>query len=107
YFVILALNRLGATRTMEGYIDFITTVASGNAELKPLYGIIPNQDTTERVEPDLAGFLNHAPVRVGNQAVEQNQHDVFGSVALAVLQSFVDERLPNPSSEGMLQLLES
>ncbi|MBB4867018.1 GH15 family glucan-1,4-alpha-glucosidase [Pseudomonas nitritireducens] len=107
YFVILALNRLGATRTMEGYIDFITTVASGGAELKPLYGIIPNQDLTERIEPDLAGFLNHAPVRVGNQAVEQNQHDVFGSVALAVLQSFVDERLPNPSSEGMLQLLES
>ncbi|MBD9516881.1 glycoside hydrolase family 15 protein [Pseudomonas sp. PDM22] len=105
YFVILALNRLGATRTMEGYIDFITTVASGDAELKPLYGIIPNQDLTERIEPDLAGFLNHAPVRVGNQAVEQNQHDVFGSVALAVLQSFVDERLPNPSSEGMLQLL--
>lgn len=107
YFVILALNRLGATRTMEGYIDFITTVASGDAALKPLYGIIPNQDLTERIEPDLAGFLNHAPVRVGNQAVEQNQHDVFGSVALAVLQSFVDERLPNPSSEGMLQLLES
>ncbi|WP_425318037.1 glycoside hydrolase family 15 protein [Pseudomonas nitroreducens] len=107
YFVILALNRLGATRTMEGYIDFITTVASGDAELKPLYGIIPNQDTSERVEPDLAGFLNHAPVRVGNQAVEQNQHDVFGSVALAVLQSFVDERLPNPSSEGMLHLLEN
>ncbi|PJI47790.1 MAG: glucoamylase [Pseudomonas sp.] len=107
YFVILALNRLGATRTMEGFIDFITTVASGDAELKPLYGIIPNQDLTERIEPDLAGFLNHAPVRVGNQAVEQNQHDVFGSVALAVLQSFVDERLPNPSSEGMLHLLES
>ncbi|MDH1013007.1 glycoside hydrolase family 15 protein [Pseudomonas nicosulfuronedens] len=107
YFVILALNRLGATRTMEGYIDFITTVASGDGELKPLYGIIPNLDLTERIEPDLAGFLNHAPVRVGNQAVEQNQHDVFGSVALAVLQSFVDERLPNPSREGMLQLLES
>jgi len=107
YFVILALNRLGATRTMEGFIDFISTVASGDGELRPLYGIIPNQDLTERIEPELAGFLNHAPVRVGNQAVEQNQHDVFGSVALAVLQSFVDERLPNPSRDGMLGLLES
>ncbi|WP_370599641.1 glycoside hydrolase family 15 protein [Pseudomonas nitroreducens] len=107
YFVILALNRLGATRTMEGYIDFITTVASGDAELKPLYGIIPDMDLTERDEPNLAGFSGHAPVRVGNQAVEQNQHDVFGSVVLAVLQSFVDDRLPSPSSDGMLQLLES
>ncbi|SDG67874.1 Glucoamylase (glucan-1,4-alpha-glucosidase), GH15 family [Pseudomonas benzenivorans] len=107
YFVIQALNRLGATRTMERYVDFITTVATGGAELKPLYGIVPDLDLSERIEPDLAGFLGHGPVRVGNQAVEQIQHDVFGSVVLAVAQSFVDERLPKPGDEGMLRLLES
>ena len=107
YFVILALNRLGATKTMERYVDFITTVAAGGAELKPLYGIVPDLDLTERIEPDLAGFLGHGPVRVGNQAAEQIQHDVFGSVVLAVAQSFVDQRLPNPGDEGMLRLLES
>ncbi|SDP23323.1 glycoside hydrolase family 15 protein [Pseudomonas jinjuensis] len=107
YFVILALNRLGATKTMEHYVDFIATVATGDADLRPLYGIVPDLDLTERIEPDLAGFLGHAPVRVGNQAVEQVQHDVFGSVVLAVLQSFVDQRLPTPSGEGMLRLLES
>ncbi|MNF32092.1 Trehalase [compost metagenome] len=106
YFVIMALNRLGATKTMERYVDFIATVASGNADLKPLYGIVPDLDLTERIEPDLAGFLGHGPVRVGNQAVEQIQHDVFGSVVLAVAQSFVDQRLPNPGDEGMLRILE-
>ncbi|MBO3274359.1 glycoside hydrolase family 15 protein [Pseudomonas schmalbachii] len=107
YFVILALNRLGATKTMERYVDFITTVAAGDAHLKPLYGVVPDLDLTERIEPDLAGFLGHGPVRVGNQAVEQIQHDVFGSVILAVLQSFIDERLPTPGDEAMLQMLES
>lgn len=107
YFVVLALNRLGATKTMERYVDFITTVAVEGAELRPLYGVVPAMDLTERIEPDLAGFLGHAPVRVGNQAVEQVQHDVFGSVVLAVLQSFVDQRLPYPGDEGMLRLLES
>ncbi|KRV79623.1 glycoside hydrolase family 15 protein [Pseudomonas citronellolis] len=107
YFVVLALNRLGATKTMERYVDFITTVAVEGAELRPLYGVVPAMDLTERIEPDLAGFLGHAPVRVGNQAVEQVQHDVFGSVVLAVLQSFVDQRLPHPGDEGMLRLLES
>lgn len=106
YFVIQALNRLGATRTMEGYIDYITTVAAGRAELKPLYGIVPDLDLTERVAPHLAGFLGHRPVRVGNQAVEQIQHDVFGAVVLAVTQSFVDERLPVPGDEGLLRRLE-
>ena len=106
YFVIMALNRLGATITMERYVDFITTVASTDADLRPLYGIVPDMDLTERVEPDLAGFLGHRPVRVGNLAVEQVQHDVFGSVVLAVAQSFVDERLPNPGDESMLRLLE-
>lgn len=107
YFVVLALNRLGATKTMERYVDFITTVAVEGAELRPLYGVVPAMDLTERIEPDLAGFLGHTPVRVGNQAVEQVQHDVFGSVVLAVLQSFVDQRLPHPGDEGMLRLLES
>lgn len=107
YFVVLALNRLGATKTMERYVDFITTVAVEGAELRPLYGVVPAMDLSERIEPDLAGFLGHAPVRVGNQAVEQVQHDVFGSVVLAVLQSFVDQRLPHPGDEGMLRLLES
>ena len=106
YFVILALNRLGATRTMERYVDFIATVAAGDADLRPLYGIVPDLDLTERVEPDLAGFLGHGPVRVGNQAAEQVQHDVFGSVVLAVAQCFVDQRLPSPGDEGMLRLLE-
>ena len=106
YFVIMALNRLGATKTMERYVDFIATVASGDADLRPLYGIVPDMDLSERVEADLAGFLGHRPVRIGNKAVEQMQHDVFGSVVLAVAQSFVDERLPNPGDVGMLRLLE-
>src|SRR5690606_30237953 len=52
YFVIQALNQLGATRTMERYVDFIATVASGGADLKPLYGIVPDLDLTERIEPN-------------------------------------------------------
>ncbi|MFK7964698.1 MAG: glycoside hydrolase family 15 protein [Burkholderiaceae bacterium] len=107
YFVVQALNRLGATRTMEGYIDYIATVAAGAVEdIKPLYGVVPNAPLEERVAPDLGGYLGQRPVRVGNQAAEQNQHDVYGSIILAVMQSFMDERLPQPGDEGLFRRLE-
>jgi len=41
YFVVNALNRLGATRTMERYLSFILNIVAGaeDGRLKPLYGI--------------------------------------------------------------------
>lgn len=107
YFVVQALNRLGATRTMEGYIDYIATVAAGDSEsIRPLYGIVPNAALDERIAPDLAGFMGQGPVRVGNQAAEQNQHDVAGSVILAVMQSFIDERLTDMGDTALFRRLE-
>src|SRR3546814_8011149 len=53
YFVVQALNRLGATKTMEDFLRYITTVVAQHpgGELQPVYGIIPSAALTER-EPD-------------------------------------------------------
>lgn len=107
YFVVQALNSLGATRTMEGYIGYIATVAAESAEdIKPLYGIVPNSPLEERSASNLQGYLGQGPVRYGNEAAVQNQHDVYGSIILAVMQSFLDERLPDMADEGMFRRLE-
>lgn len=107
YFVIQALNRLGATKTMESYIDYIATVAASDAEgLRPLYGVVHDLPTEERIAPDLPGFLGQGPVRIGNQAAEQVQNDVYGSVILAVAQAFADQRLPTMGDEGLYRRLE-
>src|SRR3546814_3746029 len=45
------------------------------------------------------------PVRVGNQAYQQVQHDVFGSVILAVTQSFFDTRLVRKGDEELYRQL--
>jgi GH15 family glucan-1,4-alpha-glucosidase len=45
-------------------------------------------------------------VRVGNQAVEQNQHDVYGSAILAATQMFIDDRLPRMGDESLFRRLE-
>ena len=107
YFVVKALNRLGATRTMEDHINYILgIVAEELPSLKPVYGIVPNDSLTERTAPHLQGYQGHGPVRVGNAAVEQVQHDAYGSVILAAMPMFFDRRLPHPAGEAQFHLLE-
>jgi GH15 family glucan-1,4-alpha-glucosidase len=107
FFVIKALNRLGATRTMEDYIHYITNIAiDGDRPLRPVYGIVPTEALEERNAPDLQGFQGLGPVRVGNQAAEQLQHDAYGSVILGASQMFIDERLPRMGDADLFRRLE-
>jgi len=106
YFVVKALNRIGATRTMEDYISYILGLASEVHTLNPLYGIVPNSVLEEYVAADLAGYNGDGPVRIGNAAWDQMQHDAYGSVILAAMPMFFDRRLPQPASESIFAFLE-
>ena len=106
YFVVKALNRLGASKTMEGFISFILGIASEET-LRPVYGVVPTDSLEETIAPDLAGFRGDGPVRIGNAAVDQIQHDTFGSIILAATPMFFDRRLPRMGDESLFTLLES
>ena len=107
YFVVHALNRLGATRTMEDYIRFIATITALEPEgrLKPLYPIVPGTSLEERIVEGLDGYRGMGPVRVGNAAAGQAQHDAYGSVVMAAAQMF--RRLPRPGDIALFQILEA
>lgn len=107
YFVIHALNRLGATKTMEDYLGYLTNLIAGaDGGLQPVYGIGLEKDLIEQVEPALDGYRAMGPVRVGNQAYEHVQNDVYGSAVLAATQTFFDERLIRGGGERLFKLLE-
>lgn len=108
YFVVNALNHLGATNMMEEFIAFITNVAalSDDRRLDPLYPVVPGHSIEERVVPTLSGYRGMGPVRVGNKAAEQVQNDVYGSAILAATQMFFDERLARPGDQALFERLE-
>lgn len=109
YFTVEALNRLGDTPTMERYLQFIVNIAAGaaNNNLQPVYNIAGKADLTEREIPSLAGYLGMGPVRSGNQAHQQVQHDVYGSAVLAATHVFFDRRLNRCGDETLFQRLEA
>jgi GH15 family glucan-1,4-alpha-glucosidase len=108
YFVVDALNRLGATSTMERYLKYIVNLIA-NAEdgrLQPLYSISGRADVAERIVPSLPGYRNMGPVRVGNEAYRQVQHDVYGAAILAATHVFFDRRLEQRGDEALFRRLE-
>lgn len=95
YFVVNVLNRLGTTHTMERYLSYLANVvaAAPDGRIQPVYAIDGKARLEERIISTLPGYRGMGPVRVGNQAFEQVQHDAYGSAILAVTHIFFDRRL--------------
>jgi len=109
YFVVDALNRLGATETMERYLRYIVDIVAGGGErpLQPVYRINGDWALGEDVVAALPGYRGFGPVRIGNEAFRQVQHDVYGSAILASTHAFFDERLVRPGDAALFERLES
>lgn len=108
YFTVHALNRLGVTRTMEQYLQYIINIvaAMGDEHLQPVYRINGEGEMPEEISDKLSGYQGMGPVRFGNQAAEQIQHDVYGAVVLAATQMFFDTRIYHSGDKRLFKLLE-
>ncbi|MFN7985566.1 MAG: glycoside hydrolase family 15 protein [Vicinamibacterales bacterium] len=109
YFVVNELNRLGATRTMERHLRYILNIIASAKEtgLRPMYGINGQVAIDEREVDSLPGYRGMGPVRVGNQAHRQLQHDVYGAAILAATHMFFDHRLPRRGDTALFERLET
>jgi GH15 family glucan-1,4-alpha-glucosidase len=100
YYVVQALNRLGAADILENYLTYLRNLVDQvgkDGRVQPVYGVGLEPVLTERVAPNLPGYRGMGPVRVGNQAHEHMQYDVFGQIVLSTVQAFFDERLIRPA----------
>jgi len=100
FFVVRALNGLSEVTTMENYLRYLANIvhkAKPTRHLQPVYGIGLEAAIPERRLTTLTGYRGIGPVRVGNQAYEHHQHDVYGHAVLAATQAFFDHRLLRPA----------
>jgi len=83
-FMLWGLYSLGFEWEANDYFFFLADVAEGERELQIMYGIGGETELPERTLDHLSGYEGARPVRVGNNAHRQDQHDVWG----ALLDSF-------------------
>jgi GH15 family glucan-1,4-alpha-glucosidase len=84
-FMLRSLYRLGFDWEALEYWGFVIDAVSGGdlnrkLELQIMYGIGGERDLTERTLDHLSGYRGARPVRVGNGAWNQHQHDVWGMI---------------------------
>lgn len=108
YYTIQALNRLGALDVMEKYLAYLRNIIDGarGGQIQPLYSVMGDSELDETTASHLAGYRGMGPVRLGNAAYKQIQHDCYGQIVLPSVQSFFDRRLLRPADEHDFENLE-
>ncbi|MFT4953747.1 MAG: pentatricopeptide repeat protein [Brevundimonas sp.] len=108
YYTVRVLTRLGAIDILENYLVYLRNLVDNAAggHVQPVYGVGLEGAITERTVDTVAGYHGMKPVRVGNQAHEHLQHDVYGQIVLPLVQSFYDQRLLRPGSVEDFHALE-
>jgi GH15 family glucan-1,4-alpha-glucosidase len=100
YYTVQALNRLGALDVLEGYLSYLRNIVdeAEGGQVQPLYAVSGEPRLEEGEAEGLAGYRGMGPVRVGNAAYTQVQHDAYGQIVLSNTQAFFDERLLRPAN---------
>ncbi|MEL6190714.1 MAG: glycoside hydrolase family 15 protein [Bacteroidota bacterium] len=107
HYTLKALTNLGHFTELEQYAHYVENIALNIPEeerFQPLYAINGEAQLTERIIP-LSGYMGNKPVRVGNQAYEHIQNDVYGQVLVSLLPLFVDSRLIQEDKVHLLPLV--
>ena len=111
-FTVSALYRLGHYEELEGLLRFISNVVSSDAkgDLRPVYRLDGTLPLPEEELSTWNGFAGSLPIRVGNQAAEHVQNDVYGEILLILAPIYFDDRFSDMRADkfsSLFQLLAS
>lgn len=93
FYVLTSLNHIGHFEEMEKYFNYLSDISFANDKrYQPLYSITGEREITEFELENLDGYLGEKPVRIGNQASEHIQNDIYGQVLISMLPLYTDHR---------------
>ena len=87
-FALWGLYSLGFDWEAVDFFSFIADLVAGEQDIQIMYGIGGEKQLTERELDWLPGYAGSRPVRVGNAAYAQRQHDVWGALLDSVYLHF-------------------
>ncbi len=79
-FGLWGLYTLGFDAEANDFFHFVADAAKGEADLQVIYAIDGARELPERTLDHLSGYEGARPVRVGNDAHRQRQHDAWGAL---------------------------
>ena len=79
-FSVYALDRVGLYHEAGGFLNWVLRQLERDGRPRVLYDIDGDAPQPERAVTDLEGYRKSPPVRWGNAAGDQRQHDVFGEI---------------------------
>lgn len=83
---IEALYKLGHLAEMQRYFQWLKKVISqSGGDIQIMYGLRGETHIPEQELPHLKGYKNSRPVRIGNEAYQQKQLDIYGEIMDAAL----------------------
>lgn len=89
--VVKIFTQLGHYPVGRRYLNFILDVVQYKDEnVQIMYGIDRQKQLKEENLTWLSGYKNSSPVRIGNAAYKQKQHDIYGFVLDTIHQRLVD-----------------
>jgi GH15 family glucan-1,4-alpha-glucosidase len=79
-FTVYALNRIGCPEEALGFLGWALDAVERGGRPRALYTLDGGCPPPERTDEGLEGYRGSRPVRWGNAAAEQIQHDVYGEI---------------------------
>jgi alpha,alpha-trehalase len=105
---IRIFSRIAHTQEAFGFLRFIIDVTPAKDErIQIMYGIRGEKELTEYILEHLAGYENSAPVRIGNAAYSQKQHDIYGVLMDVIYQDMKFYRVSTENAEELWTIVRS
>jgi GH15 family glucan-1,4-alpha-glucosidase len=101
-FTLLAFMSLGYNDEARAFRDWlIRAVAGSPSQAQIMYGVGGERWLPELTVPWLPGYENSKPVRIGNEASQQLQLDVYGEIADAMFQALKAGMAPSQRGQAL------